>query len=217
MATAYHNLSDYDFNSVPSAENMKFGIVVSEWNYNITGALLKGAIDTLKKHGAKDENIMVKTVPGSFELTFGANQLIEYSEVDAVIAIGCVVRGETPHFDYVCMGATQGITQLNASGDVPVIYGLITTNTMEQAEDRAGGKLGNKGDECAITAIKMIDFAWSLQKQLYLCIAIEKQSCLKRDLKQFSTTKGQIPEWPNGADCKSAGLRLRWFESIFAH
>ena len=217
MATAYHNLSDYDFNSVPSAENMKFGIVVSEWNYNITGALLKGAVDTLKKHGAKDENIMVKTVPGSFELTFGANQLIEYSEVDAVIAIGCVVRGETPHFDYVCMGATQGITQLNASGDVPVIYGLITTNTMEQAEDRAGGKLGNKGDECAITAIKMIDFAWSLQKQLYLCIAIEKQSCLKRDLKQFSTAKGQIPEWPNGADCKSAGLRLRWFESIFAH
>ena len=217
MATAYHNLSDYDFNSVPSAENMKFGIVISEWNYNITGALLKGAVDTLKKHGAKDENIMVKTVPGSFELTFGANQLIEYSEVDAVIAIGCVVRGETPHFDYVCMGATQGITQLNASGDVPVIYGLITTNTMEQAEDRAGGKLGNKGDECAITAIKMIDFAWSLQKQLYLCIAIEKQSCLKRDLKQFSTAKGQIPEWPNGADCKSAGLRLRWFESIFAH
>ncbi len=100
MATAYHNLSDYDFNSVPSAENMKFGIVVSEWNYNITGALLKGAIDTLKKHGAKDENIMVKTVPGSFELTFGANQLIEYSEVDAVIAIGCVVRGETPHFGF---------------------------------------------------------------------------------------------------------------------
>ena len=150
MATAYHNLSDYDFSSVPSAEKMKFGIVVSEWNYNITGA--------------KDENILVKTVPGSFELTFGANQLIEYSEVDAVIAIGCVVRGDTPHFDYVCMGATQGITQLNASGDVPVIYGLITTNTMEQAEDRAGGKLGNKGDECAITAIKMIDFAWSLQK-----------------------------------------------------
>lgn len=107
MATAYHNLSDYDFNSVPSAENMKFGIVVSEWNYNITGALLKGAVDTLKKHGAKDENIMVKTVPGSFELTFGANQLIEYSEVDAVIAIGCVVRGETPHFDYVLHGCNS--------------------------------------------------------------------------------------------------------------
>ena len=164
MATAFHNLSDYDFNSVPNAENMKFGIVVSEWNHNITGALLKGAIDTLKKHGVKDENISVKMVPGSFELIYGANQFIEYSEVDAVITLGCVVRGDTPHFDYVCMGATQGIAQLNATCDKPVIYGLITTNTMEQAEARSGGKLGNKGDECAITAIKMIDFAWSFQK-----------------------------------------------------
>lgn len=164
MATVYHNLSEYDFSSVPDASEMKFGIVVSEWNFNITGKLLEGALATLKKHGAKEENILVKTVPGSFELTFGANQLIEYSEVDAVIALGCVVRGDTPHFDYVCMGATQGIAQLNTMGDVPVIFGLITTNTMEQAEDRAGGKLGNKGDECAITAIKMIDFACSLQK-----------------------------------------------------
>lgn len=164
MATAYHNLSDYDFKSVPDASNMKFGIVVSEWNHNITGALLKGAVETLKKHGAKDENILVKTVPGSFELTFGANQLLEYTEVDAVIVLGCVVRGDTPHFDYVCMGVTQGVTELNANSDKPVIFGLITTNTMKQAEERAGGKLGNKGDECAITAIKMIDFAWSFQK-----------------------------------------------------
>lgn len=164
MATAYHNLSEYDFNSVPDAKEMKFGIVVSEWNFNITGKLLAGAMNTLKKHGAREENIIVKTVPGSFELTFGANQFIEYSNVDAVIAIGCVIKGDTPHFDYVCMGATQGISQLNATGNIPVIYGLITTNTMEQAEDRAGGKLGNKGDECAITAIKMIDFAWSFQK-----------------------------------------------------
>ncbi len=164
MATAYHNLSDYDFKSVPDASNMKFGIVVSEWNHNITGALLKGAVETLKKHGAKDENILVKTVPGSFELTFGANQLLEYTEVDAVIVLGCVVRGDTPHFDYVCMGVTQGITELNANSDKPVIFGLITTNTMEQAEERAGGRFGNKGDECAITAIKMIDFAWSFQK-----------------------------------------------------
>ena len=164
MATAYHNLSEYDFNSVPNAEVMKFGIVVSEWNFNITGALLKGAVDTLKKHGAKDENILVKTVPGSFELTFGANQMMENCDLDAIIAIGCVIKGDTPHFDYVCMGATQGITELNATGDIPVIYGLITTNTMEQAEDRAGGKLGNKGDECAISAIKMIDFVWSLNK-----------------------------------------------------
>ena len=141
MATAYHNLSDYDFNSVPDASGMRFGIVVSEWNSNITGALMKGAIDTLKKHGAKDENILVQTVPGSFELTFGSAQMIKSGKVDAVIAIGCVVRGDTPHFD----------------------YGLITTNTMQQAEDRAGGKLGNKGDECAITAIKMIDFICKLK------------------------------------------------------
>ena len=164
MATAYHNLSDYDFQSVPDASSMKFGIVVSEWNYNITGALLRGAVETLKKHGAKDENILIRTVPGSFELTFGSAQLIKHTDVDAVIALGCVVRGDTPHFDYVCMGATQGITQLNAEGDVPVIYGLITTNNMQQAEDRAGGRLGNKGDECAITTIKMIDFICRLKK-----------------------------------------------------
>lgn len=164
MATAYHNLSEYDFNSVPDASGMKFGIVVSEWNYNITGALMRGAVETLQKHGAKEENIIVMHVPGSFELTFGANQFIKQTDVDAVIAIGCVVRGDTPHFDYVCAGTTQGIAQLNAEADIPVIYGLITTNTMEQAEERAGGKLGNKGDECAITAIKMIDFACKLKK-----------------------------------------------------
>ena len=164
MATIYHNLSDYDFNSVPSAEKMKFGIVVSEWNFNITGALLQGALDTLRRHGAKEENIVVHTVPGSFELTFAAAKMMDSAQVDAVIALGCVVRGDTPHFDYVCMGATQGIAKLNADGRIPVIYGLITTNDMQQAEDRAGGRLGNKGDECAVTAIKMIDFAWSLEK-----------------------------------------------------
>lgn len=164
MATVYHNLSDYDFNSVPDASKMKVGIVVSEWNSNITGSLLKGALATLKKHGMAEHNIIVRFVPGSFELTYGANQMIENCDVDAVIVLGCVIKGDTPHFDYVCMGVTQGVTQLNAVGDVPVIFGLITTNTMEQAEDRSGGKLGNKGDECAVTAIKMIDFLWSLNK-----------------------------------------------------
>ena len=164
MATIYHNLSEYDFNSVPDATNMRFGIVVSEWNDNITGALLDGAVKTLKRHGAKDENILIESVPGSFELTFGAAQMIKSGKVDAVIALGCVVRGDTPHFDYVCAGATQGIVHLNATTDTPVIYGLITTNNMQQAEDRAGGKLGNKGDECAITAIKMLDFACRLKK-----------------------------------------------------
>lgn len=164
MATIYHNLSEYDFNSVPDATNMRFGIVVSEWNDNITGALLDGAVKTLKRHGAKDENILIESVPGSFELTFGAAQMIKSGKVDAVIALGCVVRGDTPHFDYVCAGTTQGIAHLNATTDTPVIYGLITTNNMQQAEDRAGGKLGNKGDECAITAIKMLDFACRLKK-----------------------------------------------------
>ena len=115
-------------------------------------------------HSVPDASAMRFTVPGSFELTYGSAQLIKSGKVDAVIALGCVVRGDTPHFDYVCMGATQGITYLNATSDIPVIYGLITTNNMQQAEERAGGKLGNKGDECAIDAIKMIDFACKLKK-----------------------------------------------------
>lgn len=159
MATAYHNLSEYDIDSVPSAEDMKFGIVVSEWNENITAALLHGAENTLKKHGAKPENITVYTVPGSFELIYGSAKFVQSKEVDAVIALGCVVRGDTPHFDYVCAGTTQGIAALNTQGDIPVIFGLITTDTMQQAEDRAGGIHGNKGDECAVTAIKMVYLA----------------------------------------------------------
>ena len=164
MATDYHNLSEYDFDSVPSAENMRFGILVSEWNYNITGAWLAGAVKTLQAHGAKEENILVEHVPGSFELTFGANQMIQSGKVDAVIAIGCVVRGDTPHFDYVCAGTTQGIAHLNATTDIPVIYGLMTTNNMQPAEDRAGGCLGNKGDECAVAAIKMVNLKQQLKK-----------------------------------------------------
>ena len=157
MATKYHNLSDYDLNSVPDASEMKFGIVVSEWNNNITGALLEGVCRTLEKHGAREENIKVFTVPGSFELTYASAQMVKQG-VDAVIAIGCVVRGDTPHFDYICEGTTQGLASLNERFDVPVIYGLLTCNNMEQAQDRAGGTLGNKGDECAVTAIKMVDY-----------------------------------------------------------
>lgn len=164
MATKFHNLSDYDPDKVPSTTGMRFGIVVSEWNPNITGNLLHGAVTALHDNGVSDDDITVMTVPGSFELTFAANQMIKHGGIDAVIALGCVVRGDTPHFDYVCQGVTQGIAELNARGDVPVIYGLITTNDMEQAEMRAGGKLGNKGTECAICAIKMIDFVWRLRK-----------------------------------------------------
>ncbi|MDR2471968.1 MAG: 6,7-dimethyl-8-ribityllumazine synthase [Tannerella sp.] len=164
MASAYQNLSSYDPATVPDASKMRFGIVVSEWNRSVTERLLEGACNTLERHGATDGNIHVFRVSGSFELTYGAQQVIKYADVDAVITLGCVVRGDTPHFDYVCQGATQGITTLNATQDIPVIFGLLTTDTMEQAEERAGGKFGNKGDECAVTAIKICDFICKLKK-----------------------------------------------------
>ncbi|MGL6180287.1 MAG: 6,7-dimethyl-8-ribityllumazine synthase [Tannerellaceae bacterium] len=162
MATAYQNLSSYDFDSVPDASEMSFGIVVAEWNKNITETLLEGACNTLERHGVKAGNIVVTRVPGSFELTFAAKQLADHKEIDAVIVLGCVVRGDTPHFDYVCDSVTQGITELNLMYDIPFIFGLLTTDNMQQAEDRAGGIHGNKGDECAISAIKMCDFVCKL-------------------------------------------------------
>jgi 6,7-dimethyl-8-ribityllumazine synthase len=154
MATK--NLSEYDLTTVPSASEMKFGIVVAEWNYEVTGALAQGAVDTLKRHGAKDDNIIVKHVPGTFELTLGAQYLAEFAKVDAVIVLGCVIQGETRHFDFICQGVTQGITNLNMKYNKPFIFGVLTTDNQEQALDRAGGKLGNKGDEAALTAIKML-------------------------------------------------------------
>ena len=157
MATIYHNLSEYDFNSVPDATNMRFGIVVSEWNDNITGALLDGAVKTLKRHGAKDENILIESVPGSFELTFGAAQMIKSGKVDAVIALGCVVRGDTPHFDYVCAEASKGIAQVSMQTGVPVAFGVLTTENIQQAVERAGTKAGNKGVDCAMTAMEMVN------------------------------------------------------------
>jgi 6,7-dimethyl-8-ribityllumazine synthase len=156
MATK--NLSEYNIDKVPDASNMCFGIVVAEWNPEITDALLQGAVSTLEKHGALPENIHVKTVPGSFELIYGAHQMSLNDGYDAVIILGCVIRGETPHFDYICQGVTAGIARLNATGNVPVIYGLLTPNDLQQAKDRAGGRLGNKGDECAVDAIKMAKF-----------------------------------------------------------
>ena len=158
MATALHNLSDYNSNTVPDASNMCFGIVVAEWNPEITGALLNGAVSTLEKHGALPENIHVKTVPGSFELIYGAHQMTLKGMYDAIIILGSVIRGETPHFDYICQGVTAGIARLNTSSEIPIIYGLLTTEDPQQAKDRSRRKLGNKGDECAIDAIKMAKF-----------------------------------------------------------
>jgi 6,7-dimethyl-8-ribityllumazine synthase len=149
------NLSDYDSGKVPSAAEMRFGVVVSDWNSEITMVLLDGAIKTLKKHEAADNNILVRHVPGSFELTLGAQFIAEYEDVDAVICLGCIIQGETPHFTYICQGVTQGITQLNLEYKIPFIFGVLTTDNRQQALDRTGGKLGNKGDEAAVTAIKM--------------------------------------------------------------
>jgi 6,7-dimethyl-8-ribityllumazine synthase len=153
-----HHLGDYDATAVPDASNMCFGIVVAEWNPDITGELLNGCVATLERHGALPENIHVKRVPGSFELIYGAHQMTLNDGYDAVIILGSVIRGETPHFDYICQGVTEGIARLNATGSIPVVFGLLTTDTLEQAQARAGGRLGNKGDECAVVAIKMAKF-----------------------------------------------------------
>lgn len=164
-------MSSYEYlnrnlSTIPDASNMRLGIVVCEWNNNITDILLNGAVNTLKQCGVKEDNILVKRVPGSFELIYGCSQMVKHTDVDAVIAIGCVIKGDTPHFDYICMATTQGLTALNEKSDYdkPVIFGVLTVNTLEQALERAGGNLGNKGDEFAVTAIKMIDYTWSIRK-----------------------------------------------------
>ena len=156
MATANHNLSNYDKNTIPNAKDFRFGIVVSEWNDTITNGLFQGAYDALIDCGALPDNIIKWDVPGSFELIYGSKKMVEY-QVDAVIAIGCVIQGETKHFDFVCEGVTHGIKELNLNSDTPVIFCVLTDNTMQQSIDRSGGKHGNKGTEAAIAAIKMAD------------------------------------------------------------
>ena len=161
MSSSVFTLSD---NNIPDASEMRFGIVCAEWNNNITFKLLEGTLSTLKEYGVQEQAIKVMHVPGSFELIHGCAELARHGWVDAIIAIGCVIKGDTPHFDNICQGVTQELARQNTNDKIPVIYGLITVNTLEQAEERAGGKLGNKGKEFAITAIKMVDFDWQLQK-----------------------------------------------------
>ena len=153
MATT--NLSVYDKATIPNAKYLRFGIVVSEWNSDITENLYKGALKALIDNGALTENITLLNVPGSFELIYGCKHLIKTEELDAVIAIGCVIQGETKHFDFVCDAVSQGIKDLNLQYDLPTIFCVLTDNTKQQSIDRSGGKLGNKGVECAIAAIKM--------------------------------------------------------------
>jgi 6,7-dimethyl-8-ribityllumazine synthase len=153
MATT--NLSYYDKATIPNAKTFRFGIVVSEWNPEITRNLQKGAIETLIDCGAIKENIISWDVPGSFELVFGCKKMIQSQQLDAIIAIGNVIEGETKHFDFVCEGVTQGIVDLNIKHDVPVIFCVLTDDSKQQSIDRSGGKLGNKGIECAVAAVKM--------------------------------------------------------------
>jgi 6,7-dimethyl-8-ribityllumazine synthase len=155
MATANKNLSEYDRNTIPNAKDFRFGIVVSEWNETVTEGLFKGAFDTLTDCGALPENIIRWNVPGSFELVYGAKKMIETQKIDAVITIGCVIKGETMHFEFVCEGVTQGVKDLNVMTDVPVIFCVLTDNNLQQSLDRSGGAHGNKGTEAGITAIKM--------------------------------------------------------------
>ena len=155
MATANKNLSNYDKNTIPSAKSFRFGIVVSEWNPAITEGLFTGAETALLDCGALPENIVRWDVPGSFELVYGAKKIIETENLDAVIVIGCVIKGETMHFEFVCEGVTQGVKDLNIKYDVPVIFCLLTDNNEQQSIDRSGGIHGNKGTEAAIAALKM--------------------------------------------------------------
>ena len=158
MSTILKNLSEYDPNQLPKKErfaHQKYAIVVSDWNSDITHAMLRGAVETLTGAGIEESNITVKHVPGTFELTYASRILQDEDKYSAIIAIGCVIRGETPHFDYICQGVSVGISRLNTRGVCPVIFSVLTTENLEQSLDRSGGKYGNKGIEGAYTAIKM--------------------------------------------------------------
>ncbi len=158
MATENKNLSQYDKTTIPNAKNFRFGIVVSEWNPNITEGLYNGAVTALLDCGVNVNDILRWNVPGSFELIYGCKKMLS-QPVDAVIAIGSVIQGETKHFDFVCEGVSQGIKDLNVIQDKPVIFCVLTDNNLQQAIERSGGKHGNKGTEAAIAAIKMVDFS----------------------------------------------------------
>ncbi len=159
MSSSQKNLSDFSGKNINDVSNRKFGILVSEWNSEVTEALYSGAFETLVSHGVQRENIIRKDVPGSYELSIGAQWMAQEDEIDAVICLGCVIQGETKHFDFICSAVAHGLTDVSLKYNKPVVFGVLTPNTQQQALDRAGGKHGNKGDEAAITAIKMLGIA----------------------------------------------------------
>lgn len=157
MSSADKNLSVFSTDNLPDISNHTFAIVVAEWNHEVTEKLYEGAYQTLLDYGAKAENIIRANVPGSYELSFGAQVFARKENVDAVIALGCVIQGETKHNDYINNAVAHGLTQVSLTYHKPVIFGVLTPNNQEQALERAGGKHGNKGDEAAMTAIKMLN------------------------------------------------------------
>ena len=160
MASHLKNLSDFSHTTIPNGSAYKFAIIVAEWNAKITGALYQGAYDTLIEHGVKEDQIISMPVPGTFELSAAADIMLNKdSSFDAVICLGCVIQGDTKHFDFICDAVANGITNVGIKYSKPVIFGVLTTNDEQQAIDRAGGKHGNKGDEAAITALKMAHFS----------------------------------------------------------
>ena len=163
MATSIKNLSEYDKNIISNGADYKIGIVVSEWNDQITGALLEGAVQTLKNHGVQDKHLTTVHVPGAFELPIGAQSLLEHQKFDGILTIGAVIQGETKHFDFVCNGATQGIMQVMLNYNTPISFCVLTDNNIQQSIDRSGGKHGNKGIECAVSLLKMIQLQRSLK------------------------------------------------------
>ncbi|HEY0245870.1 MAG TPA: 6,7-dimethyl-8-ribityllumazine synthase [Mucilaginibacter sp.] len=163
MSTQLKNLSDFSGTAIPSATPYRFGIVVAEWNAEITNALYQGAYQSLINYGALEGNIATHQVPGSFELTSGADLLLKTGRFDAIICLGCVIQGETRHFDFICNAVANGISNVAIKYSKPVIFGVLTTDNQQQAIDRSGGKHGNKGDEAAITAIKMANLAETLR------------------------------------------------------
>ncbi len=160
------NLSDYDPTAVPDGSNYRIGVIAAEWNAEVTDALLKGAVDTLTEHGVKDGNMLVRRVPGTFELSSAADMMLQRNAVDAVICIGCVIQGETRHFEFICQAVAQGITNTALTHHRPVIFSVLTCDTMQQALDRAGGRHGNKGVEGAVTALKMLAYQQSLPVEM---------------------------------------------------
>jgi len=171
MASSKKNLSEYSESGIQKQDknnSYKIGIIVSEWNHKITDKLAEGAIKTLNKYQYTKKDIIIKYVPGSFELVPGAKYLINHTPVNAVICLGCVIQGETRHFDFICSAVADGIMKLNLDEDVPVTFGVLTTDNIQQAIDRSGGKHGNKGDEAAIAALKMLYLKKSLTEDFHI-------------------------------------------------